>query len=368
MGIPTARNGKIDLLRFIFSICVVLNHAKYIMPDKTHANLFSGYSLAVEFFFLVSGYLMMASIEKAEKVSALSLGRETGAFLLKKFKALYPEVAISYLVTAIVTAVATGTAFTSVLGASWFEGFLLISTGLFKSKIMLVSWYASSMILCMALLYPLLRKYKDMALRVILPILAVVILGWLYQNYGSIKGPMKWTGITIKGNFRALAELSLGALCYCATKKLKELDFTAFGKVLLAVVELGIYAVYILYMAKFASGLRDLMMLPLLGIAVIITFSGKSFGHEIFNNRVCTFLGKYSLSICFSHYVFCHRIGNLLPFFNDLGWKRRLVVYVATAFVVGLIVMLVSNLIRKFGPKIGAGFKKLMTKEAPAEN
>ncbi len=362
MGNRVARNGKIDLLRFVFSICVMLNHAKYIMPDKTHANLFSGYSLAVEFFFLVSGYLMMATIEKAEKTSTLPLGRETGAFLLKKFKALYPEVAISYLVTAIVTAVATGTALTSVLGASWFEGFLLISTGLFKSKIMLVSWYASSMILCMALLYPLLRKYKDIALRVILPILAVMVLGWLYQTYGSIKGPMKWTGITIKGNLRALAELSLGALCYCVTKKLKELDFTTFGKVVLAIVELGIYAVYLLYMAKFASGLRDLFMLPLLSIAVIITFSGKSIGHEIFNNKVCTFLGKYSLSICFSHYVFCHRIGKILPFFEGLGWKKRLAVYIATGLAVGAVVMLISNLIRKFGPKLWASTRKLLIK------
>lgn len=368
MGKQTVRNGKIDLLRFLFSICVVLNHAKYIMPDKTHANLFSGYSLAVEFFFLVSGYLMMASIEKAEKVSTLSLGRETGAFLLKKFKSLYPEAAISYVIAAVVTALGTGTAFSKVVCESWFEGFLLISTGWFESKIMLVAWYVSSMLICMALLYPLIRKYKDIAVRVILPVLAVMVVGWLYQTYGNIRGPMKWTGLMIKGNYRALAELSLGVLCYCATKKLKTVDFTTLGKVLLTAVEALIYAAYVFYMAVDANGLIDLLFLPLLAVAVMITFSGKSMGNQLFNGKVVAFLGKYSLSVYFSHYVFCHQIGNILPFFNGLGWKRRLAVYMATAFIVGLAVMLVSHLIRKFGPKLCAGVKKLLLKETPAEN
>ena len=360
---PSVRNGKIDLLRFLFSICVVLNHAKYIMPNKNLANLFSGYSLAVEFFFLVSGYLLMASIEKAEKVSTLSLGQETGTYLMKKFKSLYPEAAIAYLITLVVTAVATNASMDKLFTESWPEGLLLISTGLFEPKIMLVSWYVSSMLLCMALLYPLVRKYKDMAVRVILPAVAVLLLGWMCQTYGSVRSPMKWTGIVTKGNFRALAELSLGILCYFATKKLKTLDFTRLGRILLGVAELTIYVLYVHYMATDSNGFKDLIFLPLLSIAMIITFSEQSIGHNLFNNKLCLFLGKNSLSIYFSHYVFSRQLGKLLPFFNNLGWKRRLAVYLAVSLAVGMAVMLLSNLIRKIAPKIGAGIKKLVLKQ-----
>lgn len=80
----TSRNGKIDFLRFVFSICIVLNHAKIFLPAGPLADRFMGYSLAVEFFFLVSGYLLMATIEKAEKNRALPLPKETGRFMLRK--------------------------------------------------------------------------------------------------------------------------------------------------------------------------------------------------------------------------------------------------------------------------------------------
>ena len=52
------RNGKIDLLRFLFAVIIVLHHTRYLFGDE-HC-FFHGGSLAVEFFFIVSGYLMTA--------------------------------------------------------------------------------------------------------------------------------------------------------------------------------------------------------------------------------------------------------------------------------------------------------------------
>ena len=54
------RNGKIEFLRFLFSLIIVVHHSRMFLGDEISP--FLGGSLAVEFFFFVSGYLMMAYI------------------------------------------------------------------------------------------------------------------------------------------------------------------------------------------------------------------------------------------------------------------------------------------------------------------
>ena len=62
-------NVTIDFLRFLFSVIVVLHHSRYVLGDDNC--YFLGGSLAVEFFFFVSGYLLLAGADKA--------GRKNGA-------------------------------------------------------------------------------------------------------------------------------------------------------------------------------------------------------------------------------------------------------------------------------------------------
>ena len=76
------RNGRIDLLRFVFALVIMLHHSRYVLGDD-HA-VFIGGSLAVEFFFLVSGYLMAVSAERANQRGPMTRpGAETWSFLLR---------------------------------------------------------------------------------------------------------------------------------------------------------------------------------------------------------------------------------------------------------------------------------------------
>lgn len=63
------RSGKIDFLKFVFSIVIVLIHANdYILEGTGIVILPTGY-LAVEFFFVISSYMMAVSFEKHEKTT-----------------------------------------------------------------------------------------------------------------------------------------------------------------------------------------------------------------------------------------------------------------------------------------------------------
>ena len=156
MASTKKRNGKIDFLKFLFAIIVLIHHTRYVVGDEN--SLFLGGSLAVEFYFLVSGYLMMAGIQKM-KERPVSLGAETGAFLLKKYKSFCPEIIISYIFAFAVTYIGGKTGFFKLLATSFSDVLLLGMTGLRIKPVNGAIWYLSSMLLAMAILYPLVRKF-----------------------------------------------------------------------------------------------------------------------------------------------------------------------------------------------------------------
>jgi peptidoglycan/LPS O-acetylase OafA/YrhL len=56
-------NYFIDLLKFIFSVIIVFYHS-WIFTGEYGAGFFNHGYLAVDFYFIVTGYLMMQSIAK----------------------------------------------------------------------------------------------------------------------------------------------------------------------------------------------------------------------------------------------------------------------------------------------------------------
>lgn len=80
------RNGTIDFWKFIFCFWIVLFHIGYY---KGYISIATGGSACVEFFFLVSGYLMANSMER-ERSTDIELGKRMISFLIRKVRRFYP--------------------------------------------------------------------------------------------------------------------------------------------------------------------------------------------------------------------------------------------------------------------------------------
>lgn len=228
----TQKNGKIEVLRFIFAIIIVLHHSRNLVGDDKC--LFLGGSLAVEFFFIVSGYLMMASIEKIQKVNPCpdALGKETAGFLLRKVKGLYPEIIIAWLLGFGFIQAVSGSGLRKICEEfllRFWEMFLLSMTGIGKTGTNGVVWYISSMLLCMALLYPLIRKWPDMMLNLAVPAAMFLSFGYLFQTFGEPRNPQMWIGFMYKGTLRGFAEICLGIICYRVAKWYKDVPLSVVG-------------------------------------------------------------------------------------------------------------------------------------------
>lgn len=343
----------------------MLHHSRYFVAEGK--NIFFGGSFAVEFFFLVSGYLMMASIEKisARKEPGQDLGQETLGFLWRKAKSVYPDLLIAWVIALLFTKYAKKK---SLLGMaalavdSFFEVTLLKMSGLTSISMNGVTWYISSMLLCMAILYPLIRKYPDMMKYIGLPLIVLLALGYLGGTYDSPRDPLKWIGITKKGNIRAFGEISLGAIMYLVVKAVDKVELTRFGKVLVTVFEWSAYIILILYMYYAGAGGRDYFFLLVMAVAVGLSFSHKGIDAALFDNSVSIWLGKWSLPLYLGHTFYTYNLNKVVPesFTHDQKW----VVYLACATATSFLIWGLSIVIKKVFPKVMDVVKSLLIADA----
>lgn len=228
------RNGAIEFWRFIFSICIVLSHTVYLNSyDKwvfSGGFWFKNFRIGVEFFFLVSGYLMAKSVEKFKtdlprENIYVSCGIETKNFILKKLHGFYPEYIFAFCLSIIIMNLIRG-AYIFVFPDSIYEIFLLQITGMTSSTVVVGgSWYLSAMIFSMLILFPILYLKKQMFIYCIAPSVSLFLLGWLYKQEGELGAALQWNGYISLGLVRSISEICLGAVAYSLVLYLRKFDF-----------------------------------------------------------------------------------------------------------------------------------------------
>ncbi len=354
MSKSVKRLGEIDFWKFIFALIVVIHHSRFLVgDDKCY---FLKGSFAVEFFFLVSGYLMMLSIDKMSE-NPINLGRETFTFISKKYKSFYPGVLIAWIIAVGVNIIILDNPVHRVLMDGIWEALLFQMSGLHMGVALNPStWYLSSMLLCMLILFPLIRRYNKTAMKIILPVCALLLLGWMYQTYGQPRNPTAWNGFTYRGNIRALAEIGLGTSCYHITKILQNINFNRFGKFLLTSVKWGAYIAVILHMYIPLDTQNDFLFILVLMIAISVTFSAQGLDFSLYNHKLFYFLGKFSFYMYLGHYYWSFALIPFLP--EHFSVKAKTLIYVLVSLVTAVIIMVLCNLWTRYKEPIIRTCKK----------
>ena len=398
-------NVTIDFLRFLFSVIVVLHHSRYVLGDDNC--YFLGGSLAVEFFFFVSGYLLLVGADKAGRknnagyllpggvdmagrteaagletkgvgVGTTGIGRKTTGidgettgiggemtgigsetlhFILHKIRSFLPEFLIAWWIGFVLIGVVRQYGvldYLKAFGNDFWELTLVKMSGLFTHGIDGAMWYLSAMLLGMAILYPLLRTKRDLMTHLVCPLLALFLYGYLCQAEGHPRDPIVWLGLCYKGLVRAIAGLCTGVVICVAVRRLKRFSpsgLTKTGNALAIGAQLLCLLLTIRYMAEQEPSEYDYIYMFLLMVLVLISFSGFGLESVLGNSQrlhlLSAFLGKYSLSLYLGHLYFAQHVNELLP--EELySGKIRMTVYLAAAFANGLLVMGLSALYRRY--------------------
>lgn len=358
---PKKRNGEIDFLRFFFSIIIVFYHFNLLYDY----GFFPGGNICVEYFFLVSGYLMAVQIEKMRvdenRLSTAETANYTWKFISKKIGALYAYYISVVLLQVIVQDIMVKKISLMEVIMGFYKSiptFTLTFMGMnYKGASLYVgnTWFLSAMLVAMFILYPILLRNYKFASKLLCPLLAMGLIGFSYTKYSSVISWEAWSGFCYMGVIRAFTGMSIGiglrALSVYVTEKLGWLinSRRILIKSALTFIKIMAYAAVMYYIVKADELGKHLTLYALLFFAIGVFMSFTGMGYTIPGNKLTSYLGLISLPIFIYHgfirwtisYLFSANQVTLPIFFAMIVGSS--VISIALMYFTDLIVMLLKK-------------------------
>ena len=307
------RNGEVDFLRFVFAIQIVFYHFNSNYPRGFFVN---GY-IGVEFFFVVSGFLMAKHVEKkgTEHADLGAIADETWNYVINKVKSFYMYYVSVIILQVVVQNILIKHERLMSIAYSFLSSiptFTLSFMALNRNDVYLYvgnTWFLSALLISILILYPILLRNYKYATKIVFPMISLFVLGYQYATNVSISVSKNWAGHVYYGVLRALAEMSLGgslcALSSLLTKKWKELNTNRKRiQILATLLKVFCYLVVIAfsYGNVFGRTFRpgfNLHALLFCSAGILLSFS--NIGYCIPDCKTTRYLGKISLPIFIYH-------------------------------------------------------------------
>lgn len=348
----TKKNGEIEFLRFVIITIIVNFHSAHWFDAPV---IVPCGCLGVEFFFLLSGYLLASSAARRNSPmhavpSWSQIHQENQSLFIRKIGAFFPELFVSCLIACGVYALCCSPSFYNLCGTvvitQFGNGLFLKMSGLNSGGLNGACWYLSTLLMCTVLLYPLLRRWGN---GLVYLVVGILLLSCLFladpQFYYS---PTKPLGFILKGNIRGLAEMMIGASLYPLVQHLRQGTPTPLGRVILTCVKWGCALVFIAYASGLNLGFGVLMLA--LCVMLLLIFWEKCSDYHWYQNNFFLFLGRLSLPLFLSHHFYAMLLGPHIP--DTWGIFGKLGVYNGISLLTALIVMVAARGIRALPPLI----------------
>ncbi len=339
------KNGKVEILRFIFCICVVLFHAGADVFGKDRSvgeylTFFYHGRIGVEFFFLLSGFLAAKSAYNLKNTN--SIGENTFNFIFKKIKIIFPY-HIFAIVFSIIILMIYSNNFISDFAKRFPSIFFLQRTGISNVDFISVEWYICSMLIALAIIFPMLLKNFDLTAKVISPVASSLIIGYLIKTYGAMPASNSFEVFTYSCNVRGFAVVLLGCFCFAVSQKMKQHNFSSIQKLFLALVENLCWLVTIFYIISNLNRKYEAYVIYILALGITIVFF-RDFSNGPYNSKLIFYLGKLSLPIYLCQNIGRDIVKNELDF---LSKPLKIMFILLFAVIIGVISNLVCGKIRK---------------------
>ncbi len=323
--------NSIYVWRIVFTVLIMILHYNSIYT-KIYENphVTNGWYISVEFFFIVSGYLLMARAEiKGRTESALR-------YTARRYIKLYPEYLFTLTLTWIIKLCADMAGggieeSLQLLLKNWEDLFMLQGIGLNRRPFQYATWYISVMLIAGFLIYHCVTCYRETYIKFILPVLLTVIYSYLYRRNAGLDHWRYTDGIWMnEAVLRGMLDMNVGVAVYMIHKRAEQIKWTKLSRYLMLMGEVLSYG-FVIIMSLRHGGKYDFLLLFVLGFSVLLSFMNSFF--RIF--YACKGL-RYLNELCYAAYL-NHNIWNawIMPrFFPTDEWHVSWVVlYVLFVFV-----------------------------------
>lgn len=269
---------SVDFFRFFFMLQICLWHLDSCVGVMSH-----GY-LAVEFFFILSGYLLYKSSIKDNAKGVFD-------YTWDKIKRFYPEVLLvtfpAWVVCWVILDKSPWTLFNSV--------FFLQNTGLYGGGVNPSLWYLSVLLLGGGIIYAILNNNRHLAVTIVLPLLVLLVYTYLLKaNDGSLE--MWGTQICFYVPlWRGIAGLSLGCLLARFHELKKEYLRGKLWDLLFLMSFIGCIAVV------FLDNNYDRYALFFYCVIILSCFAQGTLVNKLLNSSNWNYLGELSFEMLLVH-------------------------------------------------------------------
>ncbi len=332
------RNSFIDIIKFVFSIMIVVFHFG--------GSFLPGGRVAVEGFFMVSGYFMMISINKRNNNTSSRWGTaiDSLSFLVHKWSSLATYLVPSLLITIVGILVFHRMTIKEVIGKLpllFFEIIPMCSVGYKGFYIIGISWYLSAMMFALAILYPICSKYRS---KFIIPLgipIAIFIYGYLCQMIGSLA--VNWYTdppvVLPLALLRGFAGCLSGTIIYELTVMLEKIKMSKVKSWLIIVCEMIGYA-YVFYACrKYPRSGYDYLLVYIIFVLLLIGISGVTGLSRVFSKIETKTLGLASTLFVLNHYEWNQsliiRLGKEITFDRVISFIALVIASSIIAFIGG---------------------------------
>ena len=375
------KNGSVEFLRFVFTSIIIFFHINLDLWDQKKVvavigdapvTFFNHGNIGVEFFFLVTGWLMAKSIysryiqpkkschaessgkaDRADKAGGTDQTKGAGStggadnvgtgiftetmnFVMHKAHAIFPyylfACALTPLVRLMTDRTLTLTYFLNRLPSLFF----LQRVGIGKPFIG-CTWYLSSMLIALVAAYPLCRRFYKTYTLLIAPVLCAVLLGAVIVLTGTLGDIGDWFFFTYKTNIRAFAEISMGATAFEITRRMQGRAYPTAVRFLFSFTALASLGLSLAYMCSAMGGEYGLVVFYLLFVLVVIAFSGEGIlcRAGFFSRPFFSYLGRISLPMYVTQTLFRDSVP--WYFARSSQWTQCILIYLG---IIGLAVFL----------------------------
>lgn len=279
-------------------------------------------SSAVEFFFVLAGFLIAMSAKRdIVKHTGTFTVREAHAkaldFVKKKLKAIYPILIIVLLLWLVLPSfLQPGASKLQMLQNTEWEWLLLVGTpfGLNNNTALNIPmWFLTALIVIGYIYTFVLYKHYDFMMFAA-PVIGVLFYVYFALNSTTIFDHAIPMGFLNAGMVRAIAEMSLGVSMFSLYEYLKKKNLGVIWRILLSLLE--VYAIYRFFALTLWQpvGLDNFRRLVYVMIIVLLSFLNVTGLTWVFNNRFSRRLGSISLAMYLSHYIMIPTYFKLLQF------------------------------------------------------
>lgn len=338
------RNGEIDLLRFGFSIIILLFHYGRLLPQT----YFARGEIAVEFFFVVAGIFMAKHAKTiVDQGRTESIGNTTWTYIIRRVSSFFAYYLVAFILCTVFWRIlAKGTnpknLPTNILqcGPTISLTFMGLNNNV-RALYVPNTWYLSALLIASFVLFPCMLYKFDASTKIIFPLASMGILGWLYaENKTIIVEWQNWSGFLYHGVIRAIAEMALGASLFSLIEWIRRrgIDYSGGRKAILTGIKWICFGIVVFY--ALTSKLKtEFSIHALLYCCVGIVLSLSDITYNIPSTKMSRYLNRCSLPIYLFHgfvtYILEKRIES-----GCLTMTPVLFVVVSVASVIGSVILM----------------------------